>query len=77
MCLALPAQVIAVDGDAATVDLDGVQAPISLAFLDDVAPGDFVIIHVGYALSKVDPALAAEQIAAQSGSTTFAEEAAP
>ncbi len=76
MCLALPAQVVAVDGDVATVDLDGVQAPISLAFLEDVAPGDFVIIHVGYALSKVDPALAAEQIAAQNGAAGVAEEAA-
>ena len=59
MCLALPAEVICVEGADAVVDIGGVQAPVSLAFLDGVAPGDFVIIHVGYALSKVDPTLAA------------------
>ena len=63
MCLALPAEVTAVEGETATVDLDGVQLPVSLAFLDGVEPGDFVIVHVGYALSKVDPDLAAQQLA--------------
>ena len=63
MCLALPAEVVSVDGQDAVVDVDGVQVPISLAFLDGVEAGDFVVIHVGYALSKVDPEIAAEQIA--------------
>ena len=63
MCLALPAEIIRMDGADAVVDLDGVELPISLAFLSDVAVGDFVIVHVGYALSKVDPEIAAEQIA--------------
>ncbi len=63
MCLALPAEVIAVEGETATVDLDGVQMPVSLAFLEGVQAGDFVIVHVGYALSKVDPDLAADQLA--------------
>ncbi len=63
MCLALPAEIIDVQDDMATADVDGVQVPISLAFLDDVAVGDFVVIHVGYALSKIDPKDAAEQIA--------------
>lgn len=63
MCLALPAEVTAVNGREAQVDVDGVSVPISLDFLEDVAPGDFVIIHVGYALSKIDAAQAAEQIA--------------
>ncbi len=63
MCLALPAKVVAIEGDTATVDVDGVQAPVSLAFLDGVAPGDYVVMHVGYALSKIDPELAAEHIA--------------
>lgn len=63
MCLALPAEVVDVDGETATVDLDGVRMPVSLAFLEHVSPGDFVVVHVGYALSKVDPDLAAEQLA--------------
>jgi hydrogenase expression/formation protein HypC len=56
MCLAIPARVVELlDDDKATVDMGGVQKAISLALLEDVAPGDYVIIHVGYALSKLDP----------------------
>ena len=63
MCLALPARVIAVEGERARVDVDGVEMPVSLAFLSDVAPGDYIVVHVGYALSKIDPAQADRQIA--------------
>ncbi|ABD71796.1 hydrogenase assembly chaperone hypC/hupF [Rhodoferax ferrireducens T118] len=42
-------------GDWAIVDLGGVKKEISLALLDDVQVGDYVILHVGYALSKLDP----------------------
>ncbi|MEM1104734.1 MAG: HypC/HybG/HupF family hydrogenase formation chaperone [Pseudomonadota bacterium] len=47
----------------ATVNVDGAQMPVSLALLEDVSPGDFVVVHVGYALSKIDERLAAEQLA--------------
>lgn len=67
MCLALPAKIIAIDGEEARVDLDGVETPVSLAFLEGVSVGDFVIVHVGFALSRVDPEIAAEQIAAMRG----------
>lgn len=78
MCLALPAEVVAVAGATATVDLDGVTMPVALDFLDDVAPGDFVVVHVGYALSKIDPAVAAEQIALmRAGSPAPMAEGAP
>lgn len=76
MCLALPAEVLSVEGDTATVDVDGVQVPVSLAFLEDVSAGDFVVVHVGYALSKIDPDLAAEQLAIMAGETG-SEEARP
>ncbi len=57
MCLALPVKVVALEdgGDWATVDLGGVRKRISLALLDGVQPGDYVILHVGYALTKLDP----------------------
>jgi hydrogenase expression/formation protein HypC len=56
MCLALPVKVIELRaGDMAVVDLGGVSKEISLALLDDVEVGDYVILHVGYALSKLDP----------------------
>ena len=55
MCLAIPARVVELLGDdKATVDLGGVRKDISLALVDDVAVGDYVILHVGYALNKLD-----------------------
>jgi hydrogenase expression/formation protein HypC len=56
MCLAIPARVVSlVAPDHALIDVGGVQKQVSLALVDDVAPGDYVIVHVGYALSKLDP----------------------
>ena len=47
----------------APFDLRGLIG-LSLAFLEDVNPGDFVVVHVGYAISKIDPDEAARQLAA-------------
>jgi len=64
MCLAIPAKVVQVgDGDTAVVDLGGVKKEISLALVDDVAEGDYVIVHVGYALNKLDPEEAEKTLA--------------
>jgi hydrogenase expression/formation protein HypC len=64
MCLAVPAQVIELrSGDAALVDLGGVRKEISLALVDDVAAGDYVIVHVGFALQKLDREEAAQTLA--------------
>ena len=63
MCLAMPAEVTAVNGDQATIALDGTELDVSLAFLEDVQPGDFVVVHVGYALSKIDKDEAESQLA--------------
>lgn len=55
MCLAMPARVVEIrEGDLAVVDLAGVRKEVSLALVDDVAEGDYVILHVGYALQKLD-----------------------
>ena len=55
MCLALPARVVALDRDAelATVEMDGIKKEASLALIDDVAVGDYLLIHVGYALQRL------------------------
>lgn len=64
MCLAIPAQVVELrEGDNAVVDLAGVRKEISLALVDNVAIGDYVIVHVGYALNKLDPDEAAKTLA--------------
>ena len=55
MCLAVPARVARItdDGETASVELGGVARDVSLALVDDVRVGDYVLIHVGYALNKV------------------------
>ena len=64
MCLAIPVRVVELVGDAqAIVDLGGIRKQISLALVDDVAVGDYVILHVGYALSRLDPAEAERTLA--------------
>lgn len=56
MCLAVPARVIELlEDDRATVSLGGVKVACSLALVEGVAVGDYVIVHVGYALSRLDP----------------------
>ena len=57
MCLAIPAEVVAIteDGQSATVSLDGVRKDISLALVTDARIGDYVLVHVGYALNKISP----------------------
>lgn len=64
MCLAIPVRVeqLLAD-DEAMVDIGGVRKQISLALVDDVRVGDYVILHVGYALNKIDEAEAEKTLA--------------
>jgi len=57
MCLAIPAEVISIEdtGENAVVSLGDVRKTISLALVSDVQPGDFILVHVGYALERLDP----------------------
>ncbi len=55
MCLAIPARVVQIfEGERAVVDMGGVQKEVSLALLEDVSEGDYVIVHVGFALNRLD-----------------------
>ena len=74
MCLALPSLVTELlPDDQARVSLGGASKVISLSLVDQVAVGDYVIVHVGYALSKVDPDEAARTLAlfAASGQASY------
>lgn len=76
MCLAIPARIVEVqDNDIAIVDLGGVRKDVSLALLEDVAVGDYVIVHVGYALTRLDPEEAEKTLAlmAEAGLMSTAE----
>ncbi len=56
MCLAIPAIIVERRaGDAAVIEMDGVRKEISVALVPEVQPGDYVIVHVGYALTRLDP----------------------
>jgi hydrogenase expression/formation protein HypC len=64
MCLAMPVRVTELlADDRAKVDLGGIQKEISLALVDDVEVGDYVILHVGFALGKLDRAEAEKTLA--------------
>jgi hydrogenase expression/formation protein HypC len=57
MCLAIPGRITEVVDEhnrLATVDVAGVRRTVNIGLLDDVGVGDWVLIHVGFALSKVD-----------------------
>lgn len=56
MCLAIPVKIVKLlENEMAVVDLGGVQREISLALLENASVGDYVIMHVGYAISRLDP----------------------
>lgn len=55
MCLAVPAEVVELLGDeAARVNMAGVLKTVSVALVPDVQLGEFVIVHVGHALARID-----------------------
>ncbi len=64
MCLAIPARVVEVLPDSeGVIDVGGVRKRISLELVTGVVPGDYVIVHVGYALQRLDPDEAARTLA--------------
>jgi hydrogenase expression/formation protein HypC len=65
MCLGVPAEVVEVRGDSlldrtATVSVGGALREVLLAGAPEAVPGDFVIVHAGFAISRIDPEEAAE-----------------
>lgn len=77
MCLAIPARVVEMpDENTAIVDLGGVRKDVSLALIEGVAVGDYVIVHVGFALNKLDPEEAEKTLAlfAEMGSLVAAQD---
>lgn len=55
MCLAVPAQIVSVDGSVAVAEMSGVKKQIDVTLTPEVVPGDWVVVHVGYALQRIDP----------------------
>jgi hydrogenase expression/formation protein HypC len=62
MCLGIPGRVIEIDKNVAKVDLGGVSRDISLDLCPDVSVGEYVLIHTGFAIQKVDEEEAKETL---------------
>ena len=54
MCLAVPMQVKTIEDEVAICEIDGVQREASLMMLDDVKIGDYVLIHAGFVIERID-----------------------
>ena len=62
MCLGIPSKIISVIGDKAIVSVGGTEYEASIQLLDDVKPGDYVLVHTGFALEKISEEEAIETL---------------
>lgn len=62
MCLAIPSKITKIENQVATVDVEGVRRKVSLLLLEDAQVGDYVIVHAGFAIHKIDEAEALESL---------------
>lgn len=64
MCLAVPSRIVKIENNLATVDVDGVKREANLLLLEDPMVGDYVIVHAGFAIHKIDEKEALEALQA-------------
>jgi hydrogenase expression/formation protein HypC len=62
MCLGIPGKIIEITGDTATIDVAGTRKDANLRLMEKAAVGDYVIIHAGFAIEKVDTKRAEETL---------------
>ena len=62
MCLAIPSKIIKIENGIGTIDVDGVKRTTSLLLVEDAKVGDYVIVHAGFALHKIDEKAAMESL---------------
>ena len=62
MCLAIPSRIVRIEDQMAVIDVDGVTREASLLLLEDARVGDYVIVHAGFALHKIDEEAARESL---------------
>ncbi len=63
MCLAVPGKIISAKGHNAVADLHGNQVPVSTILVPETEPGDWVLVHAGFAIQRLDPTEAQETFA--------------
>ncbi len=74
MCLAIPSKIVKIEDNMATIDVDGVTRKVSLLLLEDPKVGDYVIVHAGFAIHKIDEEAAMESIKLLRQAAIFVEE---
>jgi hydrogenase expression/formation protein HypC len=62
MCLAIPAIIVNIEDGMGTVDMAGVQKKVSLILLEDANVGDYIIVHAGFGIHKIDEEVAMESL---------------
>jgi hydrogenase expression/formation protein HypC len=55
MCLAIPAKIENIEGNRAEVDIRGLKRKIGLQLMPDAKVGEFVLVHAGFAIQRIDP----------------------
>ena len=60
MCLAIPGKVVVISGKKATVDFGGLKRKVDISLIDKCNLNDYVLVHVGFAIQKVDEVTARE-----------------
>lgn len=62
MCLGIPGRIIEINGSTAVIDVAGARKTVSMALLDKAGMGDYVIVHAGFAIEKIDTQKAEETL---------------
>ncbi|MDH5298701.1 MAG: HypC/HybG/HupF family hydrogenase formation chaperone [Desulfobulbaceae bacterium] len=63
MCIAIPSRIVTIDGLMATIDVQGARRQVSLMLLsEEAAIDDFVLVHAGFAIQRLDPAAGEETL---------------
>lgn len=63
MCYAIPAKIMELDGDTAVVDYGGVEKKVNISLVSNPKVGDYVLIHAGFAIEKIQKRSAEESLA--------------
>ena len=62
MCLAIPSKIVKIENNVATIDVDGVQREASLLLVENPEVGDYVVVHAGFAINKINEEDALESL---------------
>jgi hydrogenase expression/formation protein HypC len=62
MCLAIPSKIVKIEDNIGIIDVEGVRKEVSLLLIEDPRIGDYVIVHAGFAIQKIDEAEANESL---------------